>query len=74
MVDKISSYLLCFGAAKISNKTKTAKLNSKQYKLLITEVQKRPLLYDLKNPGYKNTQLKAKEWAIVGAAVGEITG
>ena len=52
----------------------TAKLNSKQKELLITEVQKRPLLYDLKNPGYKKTQLKAKEWAIVGAAVGEITG
>ena len=66
--------MLCFGAAKISNKTMTAKLNLKQKELLITEVQKRPLLYDLKNPGYKNTQLKAKEWAIVGAAVGEITG
>ena len=52
----------------------TAKLNVKQKELLITEVQKRPLLHDLKNTGYKNTQLKAKEWAIDGAAVGEITG
>ena len=52
----------------------TAKLNVKQKELLITEVQKRPLLHDLKNTGYKNTQLKAKEWAIDGAAVGEIPG
>ena len=52
----------------------TAKLNLKQKEPLITEVQKGPLLYDLKNPAYKNTLLKAKGWAIVGAAVGEITG
>ena len=51
----------------------TANLNVKQKELLITEVQKRPLLYDLKNTGYKTTQLKVKEWAIDGAAVGEIT-
>ena len=55
-------------------KTKTTKLNVKQKELLITEVQKRPLLHDLKNTGYKNTQLKAKEWAIDGDAVGEIPG
>ena len=38
----------------------TAKLNLKQKELLITEVQKRPLLYDLKNPGYKKNTVKGQ--------------